>query len=329
MSAPHEPPAGRVLHGWGQFSGSWTRGEPAGAGDAADLRAYERAVAPATPAMLSFYVAPVAEQVETLLPKLAALCEERGPFVVLLGLWLFDVQESVARGAHDAPLRRLASGLREIGLPVLLRIGYEFNNPWQRYEPSAYVAAFRHVAGLVREVGACRVTPVWHASTLGLREGPPDPWDPGDAYAAWWGLSLFHHEEFASRALERFLDAARSRKRPVVIAETAPVLSSRVPFRVRGPESEAEADGWYAALFELLRRRPEIKAVSFIALDWRRLRAELPGFGWPDTRLERWPRAAARVRRELAALRFLHRDTWRAALAGRGGGGAGEAEAPG
>jgi hypothetical protein len=37
------------------------------------LRAYEHVVAPAGPAMLSFYVAPVREQIDALLPRLAAL----------------------------------------------------------------------------------------------------------------------------------------------------------------------------------------------------------------------------------------------------------------
>jgi len=111
-----------------------------------------------------------------------------------------------------------ASGLREIGLPALLRIGYEFNNPWQPYRPATYVAAFRRVVQLLDEEGACQVAPVWHASALGLASSSPEAWYPGDEFVAWWGLSPFHWEELSAPALESFLEAARNHRRPVVVA---------------------------------------------------------------------------------------------------------------
>ena len=93
------------------------------------------------------------------------------------------------------------------------------------------------------------------------------------------------------------------------------MLASRLPLRVRGPSSEPEAEAWYRALFELLHRRPEIKAVSLISVDWRRLEPDLPGWGWPDTRVGAWPGAAALVRREFSRVRYLGRgDAQREAL---------------
>ncbi|HKM99698.1 MAG TPA: hypothetical protein VJX23_04225 [Candidatus Binataceae bacterium] len=58
VGAKSEPPAGKTLHGWGQFSDAWARGNPAGDGDAHDLAIYEKEMAPYGPAMISFYVAP-------------------------------------------------------------------------------------------------------------------------------------------------------------------------------------------------------------------------------------------------------------------------------
>ncbi|MDX1650818.1 MAG: hypothetical protein R3263_13275, partial [Myxococcota bacterium] len=101
--------------------------------------------------------------------------------------------------------------------------------------------------------------------------------------------------------------------RPVLVGEASPVLASRLPFRVRGPRSDGEALRWYARLFALVEARPEVKALSLIAVDWRRLRRELPGFGWPDVRLSRWPAAAARVREEVARPRWIGRGEWQAA----------------
>jgi hypothetical protein len=310
FGAKLEPASGRVLHGWGQFSGAWTLGLERGRGDAADLRAYEQATAPAAPALLSFYVAPTREQIEALLPKLAELRAERGAYVVQLGLYFFSLQDALARGDLDAELRALAVGLRELRLPVLLRIGYEFNNPWQPYRPESYVPAFQRVVRLLAESGACNVAPVWHASVLGLSSRAAQDWYPGDELVAWWGVSLFHSEELTSAELGPFLDAAREHRRPVLVAEASPVLASRIPFRVRGPDSPEEAQQWYARLFALVERRPEIKALSLIAVDWRRLREDLPGLGWPDTRLGAWPEVAAQVRRELSSPRYLSRAEW-------------------
>ncbi len=305
-----EPPPGRVLHGWGQFSGAWTLGLERGEGDADDLRSYEEAVAPAAPAMLSFYVAPVPDQIDALLARLAVLRAERGDYVVQLGLYFLALEEALARGDLDAELRALAAGLRDLDLPVLLRIGYEFNHPWQAYSTQRYVTGFRRVVRLFAETGACRVAPVWHASVLGLASRPAQEWYPGDAWVAWWGISLFHHEELDSAALGSFLDAARQHRRPVLVGEAAPVLSSRIPFRVRGPASAAEAERWYARLFALIQRRPEIKGLSLIAVDWRRLEEDLPGWGWPDSRVPVGAPLAEQVRRELASTRYLGRQEW-------------------
>jgi hypothetical protein len=99
----------------------------------------------------------------------------------------------------------------------------------------------------------------------------------------------------------------------VAIGEAAPVLSGHLPARVRGPASEAEALRWYALLFELVRRRPEVKALALISVDWRRLEEDLPGAGWPDTRLPTWPGVATRARLELAQPRWLQRGAIAAA----------------
>ena len=62
---------------------------------------------------------------------------------------------------------------------------------------------------------------------------------------------------------------------------------------------------WYAALFDFIRAHPAIKAFSLIVVDWRRLHSVLPGWGWPDTRLQKWPKVAPYVKQQLADPRFV------------------------
>lgn len=306
--ARHEPPAGRVIHGWGQFSSAWAQRAPAGIGDAVDLEAYEQAVAPYAPAMLSFYVAPVPEQVGPFLQRYAEFADARPFFIAQVGLYFQTLQEPVAVGDHDAEIRRLLVGLRDARRPVLLRIGYEFNNPWALYDPHLYIASFRRIVYLARETDTMNVAAVWNASALGLEQRGDGEWYPGDDVVDWWSLNLFHFEEFTSVHTAAFLNEARRRRKPVLIGETSPVLSSGVPGRVRGPTSAAEALRWYGGLFELIRGRPEVKAVSVIAVDWRRLDAHLSGSGWPNARLDAWAGVADFYQSHLASERFLHAE---------------------
>ena len=46
LGAPVEPPAGRVISGWGQFSGAWDLGQANGKSEADDLAAYEKVSRP-------------------------------------------------------------------------------------------------------------------------------------------------------------------------------------------------------------------------------------------------------------------------------------------
>ena len=130
-------------------------------------------------------------------------------------------------------------------------------------------------------------------------------WYPGDDVVDWWGINLFYPSDFSHPLSDAFvLDAGRHHK-PVLIGESSPVFKTIIPGRVRGPESEAEALKWYASFFDFIRVHPAVKAFSLIAVDWRRSHAILPGWGWPDPRISRWPKVAAYVKQQVADLRFI------------------------
>ena len=200
-----------------------------------------------------------------------------GFFIAQIGFYFRGKESDVATGMLDPQLYVLADGLREVGRPVLLRIGYEFNNPSSLYEPSAYIGAFRHVTELLRKDHLNFAT-VWDATAPGFSGPNYMKWYPGDDMVDWWGLDVSNLREFSGAASKAFLqDAARHRK-PVIISGS-PAFA----------KSGAEALKWYAAFFDVIRTYPAIKAFSL----------------HPTMRLTRWTKAGAYVKQQLADPRFI------------------------
>ncbi|MEK7474739.1 MAG: hypothetical protein AAB152_03800 [Candidatus Coatesbacteria bacterium] len=305
-----EPPFGRVLHGWGQLSSWWNQDDPAAVNDLTDLDTYISAVMPNQPALISFYLAPLENQVSAFLPKYAAFVKERPFFIAQIGLYFLDqpLQGQVASGEADAQLRRLFEGLKAAGRPVLLRIGHEFNQHEAPYDPKLYVQAFRRVATLAREVAPGLIATVWHAEPAGFADRDYHDWDPGDEYVDWWGLSLFFTEHMTATRTMDFLNDAAIRRKPALIAECSPWFHGDTAAPVRGPESLEEARSWYDALFKLTAAHPQIKGLSIIVVDWSRWNlkfSQIPG-GLPDVRFDRWASLKEYYARTIADPRFIH-----------------------
>lgn len=306
-----EPPAGRVLHGWGQISGQWTWDDPHSVGDVGDLDDYLKVVGPErAPAMISFYVAPVEKQVSGFLRKYPLFVAAHEFSVAQIGLYFLDqeLQQAVASGAADVQLRRLFAGLRAAGRPVLLRIGHEFNGQDAAYDPKLYIPAFRRVANLAREIAPRLIATVWAAEPAGFADREYRDWYPGDRFVDWWGLSLFFQEHMSDPRTETFMREAARRHKPVLIGESSPWFHGDRDRPVRGAASESEARGWFEAFFGFLRGHPQVKAVSVIIVDWRRWNtyfSRVPG-GFPDVRLAPWPELASWYAGQVAAARFVH-----------------------
>ena len=303
--ARFEPPAGRVLHGWGQFSHAWDLGEATASDDAAQLAQYEADVSPHKPAMISFYVAPDDRMVAGFQSRYNEFCAKRGFLVAQLGLGFQTMQREVADGSRDRELERVANILRDQHRPVLLRIGFEFNNPWATYDPALYVKSFRRIVGILRATHADNVATAWNATASGFAQPDYMRWYPGDEYVDWWSINLFDPSDFRLGATTGFLADAVRRKRPVLIAETSPVFTSPGASQVRAAKSDEEASSWGRDLFAFIGAHPEIKAVSFVMLDWTRWRSFLPGRGWPDARLSRWAALRTVFEKALGESRFV------------------------
>lgn len=289
----------RILHGGGQDASGFAKyWEVMGSG--------------ARPALLMYYL-PLRSVRDGSLAGLASELmgyERQGVhLVVQLGLSMAQdgnpsshYEGRVAAGAFDANIDALCEELEVLGHPVLLRIGYEFNGtPWNGYEADAYVAAFRRITDRIR-ARKLEVATVWDAAgELEHLEGFMEFY-PGDEYVDWWGLNLFSGPRgsdasafFFSKPIARFLDAAEEHRKPVLIGEATP--------RYTGVGAGAKSwERWFADFFELVARRPGIKAVSYINWDW----ARYSQWGdWGDARLERDPVVAARFRAVVSAAPYF------------------------
>jgi len=213
-----------------------------------------------------------------------------------------DHAGNIAEGRYDRSLARLVDYMKALApRKVFLRIGYEFDGPWNCYRPDSYKAAFAHITRAVRKAGAVNVATVWQsaawpdASIAGAQaplydhRAPThlDAWYPGDELVDWVGVSVFYRDlsqwayvppDRPEHAQERLLAFARAHGKPVMIAEAAPqglrtgaltrsVIQRNEPVAV---SAEQAWDGWYAPFFRFIDdNRDVIRAVAYINADWQ------------------------------------------------------------
>lgn len=103
---------------------------------------------------------------------------------------------AIADGKHDPYIRQWLSDARDLRAPIFVRFAHEMNGswyPWGKHanSPQEYVAAWRHIVDLSRELGAVNITWVWSPNEVNGSE-ILDPYYPGDDYVDWVGVSGFN-----------------------------------------------------------------------------------------------------------------------------------------
>ena len=184
---------------------------------------------------------------------------------------------NLVSGRFDQQLNHFVSALNSLATPTYLRIGYEFEGEWNNYSPEGYVAAYRKIYSAIQEAGIKNIATVWCAA--GGSAGFIDKralmdYYPGDEYVDWWGVDIFSPEEIPHVWLEQFYQLAGRHKKPVMIGEATP----RYVGANKGWHSWYR---WYKPFFEMVRKYPQIKAISYINWDWAYWSDEI-GFSWHD-----------------------------------------------
>jgi hypothetical protein len=169
---------------------------------------------------------------------------------------------AIASGSQDAVITAAAKAMRNTGVEILLVPWYEFDQPvgHKRFigGPKRVVAAWRHMFGIFRAVGATNVHFAW--TPMAYDFGPHAKVDatsfyPGNAYVHWIGADAYNLPGAPFRSQAELLDPAVAfavaKHKPFMVGETASLTAlSQTPAWI-----EAYA-AWAAA-------NPRVKAITF------------------------------------------------------------------
>jgi len=189
-----------------------------------------------------------------------------------------DGEYLVADGTYDYLIDELAVFLQtHSDHPFFLRIGYEFDSFSIDYDPEKFKLAFRRIVDRLHVQGIDNFATVYSASSVSVGAFFWETYYPGDDYVDWIGYSYWN----AAPVYMGGLDFAREHGKPVIIAESAPLLSS---FST-GDGLEIWEE-WFIPYFEhILENQDIIKAFSYINADWPS-QVMWKRSGWKDTRIQ-------------------------------------------
>lgn len=141
--------------------------------------------------------------------------------ILQIGLQLptFNTQEllRVADGTYDSVIRQIADNYKKIALPILLRIGYEYDGTeWNGYDPEAYIKAYNRIADIMSAENADNVAFVWDSYTI----NNPDymMWFPGDKNIDWYGYNTLSPKFYSENVIAC---AAHAQGKPVMSGEAS------------------------------------------------------------------------------------------------------------
>jgi len=199
---------------------------------------------------------------------------------------------ALAGGQWDGAIGRMADEYRKISLPILLRIGYEFDGEWNGYEPAAYGKAYRAIAGALAAAGADNVALVWD-SCAADSETVMD-WFPGGGVVDWYGYNTLA-PKFSGP--NRMAGLARAAGKPLMNGEASYAQG------VYGMPFADWARGYFASM-----RAAGVRAFQYINWRWRVYPSEADWRQWADGRITDDPAKAAAYVNAMQGDDMVYRD---------------------
>jgi hypothetical protein len=150
----------------------------------------------------------------------------------------------IASGRYDAYLSSYAEAVRAYKHPVILSFGHEMNGDWSSWgykhtSPVVFVAAWRHIVNLFRDLGARNVTWLWTVNIINDGQAGniarPDAWWPGSSYVNWVGIDGYYLKpswQFAPLFGPTIRDVQGLTTDPILIAETGAMQSANQPAKI-------------------------------------------------------------------------------------------------
>lgn len=215
--------------------------------------------------------------------------------VMQIGIYATNQLNNINNGMWDNNIRTMANHLRNTNKPVFLRFGYEFDGPWNQYDPTAYRAAWQRMVNIFRgvNVGGQQIPPVnnvafvWHSGGfLTFNNRPLVDWYPGDDFVDWIGISWFAYASAADanaavNARQNVVNFAQAHGKPLMIAEAAPK-------QYFNPRKINAWNNWFAPVFNWIEAN-NVKGLSYINQNWVRQglwQAGCSSGDWDNTRVQ-------------------------------------------
>lgn len=176
----------------------------------------------------------------------------------------------IARGEFDYLLDDFAGWLKALGeRPVFLRVGYEFDGPWNGYDAQQYKAAFKYIRRYLEKKGVDNVAYVMqsygYASYETLQEFYPQA-DGEGPYVDWIGYSYFTNSNEKVGLEERRF--AREHGLKVFIAEVTP-HTGECTDQIDLAAQPERAKQWISTFDQHVRdHRDVVRAISYINARW-------------------------------------------------------------
>ena len=178
-----------------------------------------------------------------------------------------------------------------------IRIGYEFDGSWNKYQPESFKKAFRRIVESLRKRNLSNYATVF-ASSSTVKPGQFEQYDPGSEYYDWIGYSWWGNEKKFGNAAPALAYARRLNK-PVFVAEST---ARGHYFDKEDPESLWS--GWFQEFFQHIEANKDvIRAVSYINADWD---GQDMWDGWGQTRIETAPLLQQKWQEKMAGSTFIN-----------------------
>ncbi|MEV6602381.1 glycosyl hydrolase [Actinoplanes sp. NPDC051346] len=157
----------------------------------------------------------------------------------------FDAKlKDIAAGKHDEYVRKFATAIRTLNLPIAMTFAHEMNGSWypwghSKNDPEDFVAAWRHVHDIFAEVDATNVIWTWTPNVINpVPKVKLKPLYPGDKYVDWIGIDGYFTHKGAHTYDTLFgptMDSIRKfTKKPFLIVETGAEPGSSRPAWIKG-----------------------------------------------------------------------------------------------
>ncbi|WP_440874150.1 glycoside hydrolase family 26 protein [Thalassotalea sp. PLHSN55] len=206
-------------------------------------------------------------------------------------------ESNIANGAYDDTLNFMVEHFKSLApRKVFLRIGYEFDGPWNCYTPATYKKAFRKIALAIKAQHADNIVTVWQSATWPDGYGNAiydfnqtnhlENWYPGDDVVDWVAMSIFYRDlsqwnyvppTTPAQSQEKVLNFAIKHNKPVMVAESAPqgyrtgaLTHSFIQVNQQTPVTAKEIwENWYQPYFGFINENKNvIRAVAYINTHW-------------------------------------------------------------